>query len=366
MIVLILLAILFISFALGILIIPRIVLLANHFHLYDQPNARKIHAKPIPRIGGTAFLPVAVIATAIVLVPYLRIVTNHADLWSDMQIQHLLAYLCGSLIIYIVGLYDDLYCLSYRSKFVAQIIASLLLCISGLWVANFSNICYINIVPFWIGMPFTILFVVYVTNAMNLIDGIDGLSSGLSILTLIIMTSLNLIAGDLIWAFSSVAFIGVLCAFFYFNVFSIKYKIFMGDAGSLSLGYTLAFLVLHFWQRDPVWNPVFHNVGLVALSPLAIPLLDVVRVFFFRILHKKNPFMPDKTHIHHLLMDAGISPRMTLMLILYFSCVIVLANYLIADYISQTIMLLTDIILYTVLIIAIASIRKSNQSSSKQ
>ncbi len=346
MLSLLILAIIVVSFLLGLAIIPHIVNLAMRLHLYDQPNARKVHKKPIPRIGGIAFLPVATISLAIILVPYLRMVPDHVEIWSNMRVQHLLAYLSGVLIIYVIGLFDDLYTASYRTKFLVQIIAAALLCVSGLWVANFCNVFFINEVPFWIGMPFTIFFVVYVTNAMNLIDGIDGLASGLSIITLIIMATLNLIAGDIIWAFMSAAFIGVLCAFYYFNVFSWKYKIFMGDAGSLSLGYTLAFLVLHFWQRDPVWNPYFHNVGLVALSPLAIPLLDVVRVSLFRILRKSNPFLPDKTHIHHLLMDAGFSPKNTLFLILCFSCVIIIANYLIADFISQTLMLATDILLY--------------------
>lgn len=345
----IILATLGISFLLGILIIPRIVNLAMRLHLYDNPDARKVHKKPIPRIGGVTFLPIAIISLAFVLVPYLRLDTNQTELWAGMQIQHLLAYLSGALLIYIVGLYDDVYTASYRVKFIVQIIAGSLLCISGLWVANFSNVCFVNEVPFWIGMPFTVFFVVYVTNAMNLIDGIDGLSSGLSIIALSIIAALNLIAGDLIWAFMSTAFIGILCAFFYFNVFSWKYKIFMGDAGSLSLGYTLAFLVLHFWQRNPVWNPVFHNVGLVALSPLVIPLLDVVRVSLFRILRKNNPFLPDKTHIHHLLLDAGFSSKNTLFLILTFSGIIIVANSLIADFISQTLMIITDIILYVCL-----------------
>lgn len=340
------------SFLLGLFTIPRIAKLAMRMHLYDQPDARKVHKRPIPRIGGTSFLPTAALSMAVVLVTYLRLVPEN-DLWNGIHAQHLLAYLCGSLLIYIVGLYDDVYTASYRVKFVVQIIAAALLCVSGLWVANFSNVFFIEEVPFWIGMPFTIVFVVYVTNAMNLIDGIDGLSSGLSIITLVILTGLNLIAGDQIWAMMSIAFIGVLLAFFYFNVYSWHYKIFMGDAGSLSLGYTLAFLVLHFWQREPVWNPIFHNVGLVALSPLAIPLLDVIRVSLFRILNKKNPFLPDKTHIHHLLMDAGFSARNTLFLILSFSVVIIAANAFIADFISQTVMIITDVALYICLCIGV-------------
>lgn len=340
-----------ISISLGLYIIPLLVSLAQKLKLMDTPDERKVHKIPVPRIGGLTFLPIAIVSLAIVLVVLLRYNSDYEGLWANMQIQHLLAYLSGALIIYLIGLYDDIYTANYRIKFLAQIIAASLLCISGLWVANFSNVFYIREVPFWIGMPFTVFFVVYVTNAINLIDGIDGLASGLAIIALSIITGLNLIAGHEIWAYMAVAYIGVLIAFFIYNVFSWKNRIFMGDAGSLSLGYTLSFLVLHFWQRDPVWNPLFHNVGIVALSPLVIPLLDVVRVFFVRIVHHKNPFLPDKNHIHHLLLDCGFSAHNTLFLILAFSGVIIVANYIIADFLSQTIMLFTDVILYSCMIL---------------
>lgn len=365
--IIIIISVFSVSIILGLFIIPKIADLALKLRLYDVPDARKIHKKPIPRIGGTTFLPIAIVSLATILVLHLRTSDNIEGLWSNMQAQHLLAYLCGALLIYIIGLYDDIYCANYRLKFIVQILAAVLLCISGLWVANFSNVFYIREVPFWIGMPFTIFFVVYVTNAINLIDGIDGLASGLAIIGLILITTLNNIAGDQIWSYMSVAFIGVLIAFFYYNVFSWKHKIFMGDAGSLSLGYTLAFLVLHFWQRTPVWNPLFHNVGLVALSPLVIPLLDVVRVFFFRIIHKRNPFLPDKNHIHHLLIAGGFSAHNTLILILTFSVIIIVVNYLIADFISQTIMVFTDIILYSVFVaIALWMKNEKKREESKE
>ncbi len=350
-----------VTFALGFFIIPHLVQKAHELHLYDSPDERKVHKRPIPRIGGVIFLPIAMFTFVLVFVVYYLIRIDVNELWDESSTRHFLAYICGAILIYSIGLYDDIYGASYRIKFVFQIAAALILCSSGLWIANFSNVFFIKEVHVLVGAPFTILFIVFVTNAMNLIDGIDGLASGLSIIAFTIIFFLNFAIQNYIWVFFCAAFIGVLIAFYYYNVYSWKYKIFMGDAGSLTLGYTLTFLVLHFWQRDPVWNPIFHNVGLVAISPLTIPMLDVIRVFFVRIKNKKNPFLPDKNHIHHLLLAAGFNARDTLMLILVFSVIIIVANYLIADFISQTVMLITDVVLYAGLVFMANSLRKEKE-----
>lgn len=135
-------------------------------------------------------------------------------------------------------------------------------------------------------------------------------------------------------------------AFFYYNVFDKKRKIFMGDAGSLTLGYTLAFLILHFWQANPVWNNIMHNAGIVAMSTLIIPLFDVVRVFMSRIRDGRNPFLADKNHIHHKLLRTGLSGTMTMIAILIMSIAFIAINYFVASYISQTLMIIVDVILY--------------------
>ena len=334
------------SLLLGFLIIPCVVRLSHEMHLYDLPDSRKVHALPIPRLGGVVFLPIATAIIAIVLVIMLRVGVTGEFLWSNVTIQHFLAYIAGAMMLYSVGLFDDLHGVSYRVKFCIQIMAAILLCIAGLWIADFSYVFFIEEVPWWIGMPVTVLFVVYLTNAMNLIDGIDGLASGLSIIALSVIACLNYFAKDITWTMIPLAFVGVLLPFFYYNVFGDKYKTFMGDAGSLTLGFTLAFLVLHFWQREPVWDGHIHNIGIIALSTLVIPMFDVVRVFASRVRDGRNPFLPDKNHIHHKLLRTGMKPKIAMATLLFLSMLFVFINYLVAEFMSQTIMIIGDVVLF--------------------
>ena len=349
----ILVSLLVIAFASGLFVIPYIVNLAHELHLYDLPDSRKVHQLPIPRLGGVAFMPVIIITVAMVLVVMLRANIATEKLWTAVTIQHFLAYLAGSLMLYSIGLYDDLHGVSYRIKFLVQIVAASLLCISGLWVANMYYIFFIESLPFWIGMPLTVLFIVYLTNAINLIDGIDGLASGLSIISLGVIAALNIISGHLVWAMLAITILGVVTSFFYYNVFDKEHKIFMGDSGSLVLGYTLAFLVLHFWQIDPVWNAFQHNIGIIALSTLVIPMFDVVRVFASRVRDGRNPFLPDKNHIHHKLLRTGMKPKMAMATLLFLSMLFVFINYLVAEFMSQTVMIIGDVVLFCLMHIII-------------
>lgn len=344
------LIILFLTFALSLLLgaftIPRVVGLSHELHLYDLPDSRKVHVLPIPRMGGVVFLPTAIVIIAVVLVVMLRINIAKEFLWNNVTIQHFLAYIAGAMMLYGVGLFDDLHGVSYRVKFCIQALSAMLLCVAGLWIADFSYIFFINEVPWWIGMPVTMLFVVYLTNAINLIDGIDGLASGLCIISLSVIAGLNYFAGDVTWAIIPLAFVGVLIPFFCYNVFGNENKTFMGDAGSLTLGFTLSFLILHFWQREPVWDRHIHNIGIIALSTLIIPMFDVVRVFASRVRDGRNPFLPDKNHIHHKLLRAGLSPKMALAVLLLISASIIILNYFVASYLSQTLMIIGDIVFF--------------------
>ncbi len=335
------------------ILLPHVVSLSQSLHLYDMPDSRKVHVIPIPRLGGSVFLPIATIVITAALVVFVRLDYHHDALWNSVTVQHFLAYLSGAMSLYAIGLYDDIHGVGYRTKFIVQVLAGLILCISGLWISDLSYIFFIHRIAWWIGMPLTILFVVYVTNAINLIDGIDGLASGLSIIALIVMAMLNIQAGSMTWALLATAYLGVVVVFFGYNVYGKTHKTFMGDAGSLTLGYTLAFLILHFWQDQPVWNPYFHNVGIVAMSTLVIPMFDVVRVFLSRIRDHRNPFLPDKNHIHHKLLRAGLSPFMTMVTLLTISVAIIVINYIIASHISQTLMIIVDILLFCLMHICI-------------
>lgn len=338
-----------ISFIIGFIAIPRVAHLAHELHLYDMPDSRKVHSLPIPRLGGVVFLPTIIIATAMVVALATRFGLNFNTLIYHGAPQHFVAYLAGAMLLYCLGIYDDMVGVGYRVKFCVQTAAACLLCVSGLWVASLEHIFFVDSIPFWIGMPLTVFFVVYVTNAMNLIDGIDGLASGLASLSLLCMAVLCVISRDMVWAMLAMAFVGVLTVFFGYNVFGHSNKVFMGDSGSLTLGFTLSFMVLHFWQKNPVWNPHLHNIGIVVLSTLVIPMLDVVRVFMSRVRDGRNPFLPDKNHIHHKLMRTGLSVHVTMVTLLLLSATFILLNYLVATYLSQTLILVLDAVLFCVM-----------------
>lgn len=368
MLILLILSVLFImTFCIGMFVIPRVSSLSKELHLYDLPDSRKIHKMPIPRTGGVVFLPAVAISIAFVLVVLLRTRLYADDIWRGSIVGHFLAYLSGGMILFSVGLYDDIHGVGYKAKFIAQIIAASLLCVSGLWVATFGDIFFIGKIPFWIGMPVTIASVVYLTNAINLIDGIDGLASGLACISLAVLAAVNLINHYLVWAMLCTAFLGVVMAFFYYNVFNKSNKIFMGDTGSLTLGFTLSFLVLHFWQKEPVWNPHLHNIGIIAVSTLVIPLFDVVRVMMSRIRDHRNPFLPDKNHIHHKLLRAGLSGSMTMVTILLLSCLFILTNYFVASYISPSVIVVMDVVLFCLMhiVINIFIARKESETGIK-
>lgn len=344
--IVILLSTFVIAMTIGIYTIPRIVRLSHELHLYDLPDSRKVHTIPVPRLGGVAFLPTVIISIAIVVAVASRFGITFGALSEAGAPQHFVAYLAGAMMLYCLGIYDDVHGVGYKLKFAIQIFAAFLLCISGLWIASLDHIFYIDRIPYWIGMPLTVVFVVYITNAINLIDGIDGLASGLSAISLFVAIMLCMMSGDIIWAMLAIAYLGVVLIFFCFNVYGGKNKVFMGDAGSLTLGYTLSFIVLHFWQAHPVWNPYLHNIGIIILSTLIIPMLDVVRVMMSRIRDGRNPFLPDKNHIHHKLMRTGLSGRMTMLTILLISALFIVANYLVASFLSQTLMVILDILFF--------------------
>ena len=323
----------------GAVFTPAILDFCKRKKLYDLPNSRKVHAMAVPRMGGISFFPSMVLGFAVCLIVIASNdgIDHPLTIWSA-------SYLVGLAIIYVTGIVDDMIGLNASTKFMAQICAASLLPLSGLYINDLYGLFGIYTIPAYIGVPLTVFMIVFVINAINLIDGIDGLASGLAIIALTVIATLNIYLGHLAWAMIATAMLGVLCAFFYFNVFGKRDKTFMGDAGSLTLGYTLAFLILHFWQRDPVWNKYIHNVGIIALSTLIIPMFDVVRVMMSRLRDKRDPFLPDKNHIHHKLLRTGMSPTWVMITLLCLSSAFIFINYLTAAYLSQTLMIIFDIL----------------------
>ena len=237
--------------------------------------------------------------------------------------------------------------LRYRSKFVVQIIAAIMIPLSGLWINNLYGILGIHELTPWLGIPLTILLIVFLCNAVNLIDGIDGLASGLSCVSLVILGSLYI--HNRLWMYAMLAFasFGVLIPFFYYNVFGKVdrcKKIFMGDTGSLTLGYILSFLIIRYSACAPEIIPYSDGAIIIAFSTLIIPMFDVIRVMFIRWRSHKGIFTADKNHIHHKLLNMGLTQRRAMLLILAMACLFSGMNICLISYIDNNILIGIDIL----------------------
>ena len=230
-------------------------------------------------------------------------------------------------------------------------VCAALLVAGGLWVSNLHGILGIYEIPFWLGAPLSMVIIVYVVNAINLIDGIDGLASGLSAAAFIIYGTVFGLVGKPVYAVMSFAALGVLVPFFYYNVFGNpvkRKKIFMGDTGSLTIGLLLTFMGLQILVYSPEQVPLFGtNVIVMAVSPLIIPCFDVIRVFAFRLIHHGNPFLPDKSHIHHKLLAIGMPQKAAMVSIVIGAVFFSALNIFLSRYLNVNALLFIDIFLWT-------------------
>ena len=350
------------------ILIPQILLIAFRRNLFDEVDERKIHHGTVPRLGGIAFVPVIFFSTILLCGIHIAMGNeSFIDLFAS-NARALCFAVCCLLVLYLVGIADDLIGIRYSAKFVAQILCSVMLIAGGLTINNLHGILGIYILPDWISWLLTVLFVVFIINAINLIDGVDGLASGLSSVALLFYGYFFVLEERYIFAMLSFAAIGVLLPFFYYNVFGRaerRRKIFMGDTGSLTIGFLLCFLGIRLITCIPD-DEGLPNPLLIMLSPLAIPSLDVLRVFIHRKRLHKNPFMPDKSHIHHKLLAAGMVQRGVMLVIVFGTVVLTFLNIFISRYIEVTILALIDIVLWTVFNIWLTSrIKRSGSDLAK-
>lgn len=329
-------------------LIPQILLIAYRRNLFDEVDERKIHKGSIPRLGGIAFEPVILLSIALVLGGNIMLgQETFADIFAERELL-LVAAFCSVQLLYLVGIADDLIGIKYRAKFVVQIVCALLLICSGCWFDTFAGALGIEQLSPWIGYPFTAVVIVFLINAINLIDGIDGLASGLSSIACIIYGVSFFLLGK--YALSIIAFatLGVLCPFFYYNVFGdVKKhsKIFMGDTGSLTIGLILSILGIKLYTM-PATSALEFKPAVLAFSPLIIPCFDVIRVYIMRIRQHRSPFLPDKSHIHHKFLAAGMNPRPAMVTLVSISALFCLVNLALSTIMDINIIVVLDILFW--------------------
>lgn len=333
-------------------IIPKILIISFRKRLFDVPDARKVHKRPVPRLGGVTFFPVILFVLCILTA--FRVMAGYlpnANLTPNFTTE-ILCLFAGLTLLYVIGIGDDLVSVRYGNKFKIQILSAALFPVAGLYINNFYGLLGIYEITPYLGMPLTVLLVVFITNAINLIDGIDGLASSICIVALSVFGVL--FANRELWMFSHLAFVcvGILIPFFMYNVFgNIErgHKIFMGDTGSLTLGYVLSFLVIKYCMYTGSQYVYEGNSPIViAFSILLVPCLDVIRVVIGRVRRGKSPFLPDRTHIHHKFMAMGFTPRKALILIQLISTCFIAGSFWMSHYeVNINIIFLLNIVVWT-------------------
>ena len=335
---------------LGQIIIPRILVISHRKRLFDQPDSRKVHHRPISRLGGVTFFPVILsVMCTIGLLQFYEMENITSSVISES-----LCLVAGLMLLYMIGVCDDLIGVRYRRKFEVQILAAAFLPFAGLSIQNLGGLFgWYEISPL-VGVPLTMLLTVFLINAINLIDGIDGLASGLCMVAITLFGMSFALHGSWMYALLAFASVGVLIPFFFYNVFGNAnrgHKIFMGDTGSLTLGFILSVMVVKYVSVMVQESSRLDGAPVVmAFSILLVPSLDVCRVVLNRFRRRVHPFKPDKSHIHHKFLNMGFTPRRSMILIqLMAVAFIVLTLVLLRIGLLAPVVFILDILVWTLM-----------------
>lgn len=285
-----------VSFIISFLAIPVVLQIAEQKKLYDIPDERKVHTRPVASLGGVGIFGGFILASLL-------------SIQISPQFYEFQYFFAAAFVIFFLGLKDDLVILSASKKFIGQVIAaSIIIHLGQLRIDSMHGLFGFEQVPEGFGLALSYLTIIVVINSFNLIDGIDGLASSLGILTMLVFGTYFFAINQQAYALLSFSMAGSLVAFLIFNHHPAK--IFMGDSGSLMIGLVNAILVIKFINvagstSAAVAIPLESAVA-IGFSILIVPLLDTLRVFGIRIFNGRSPFTPDRNHVHHLLLDRGL------------------------------------------------------------
>jgi len=280
------------AFVLTLIFIPPVIFMVKRFKLFDRPNARKEHSVPTPTFGGISIF----VGMMVSLLFWFKFY-NHPSI---------LTFFLSMILLFGVGIMDDLKDLAARYKLIIEAGLASLLAVSGIRITSFGGLFGISELHIAAQYLITVITIVGITNAFNLIDGIDGLAGGLGFMSLVTLGLFLTISKDLNYAMIAFALAGALLGFLYFNFNPAR--IFMGDTGSLVLGFVIAVLCVQLMKINSILSaPVVPNIYVFTLGIVMIPVFDTLRVFGTRIWKGHSPFSADKTHIHHLITNKGFT-----------------------------------------------------------
>jgi UDP-GlcNAc:undecaprenyl-phosphate/decaprenyl-phosphate GlcNAc-1-phosphate transferase len=285
-----------VSFIITFLAVPVIIKIAETKKLYDEPDARKLHSKPIASLGGVGIFGGFFLAALLSI-----------SVKTNPEFQYFFA---SAIVIFFLGIKDDILILTAMKKFIGQVLAAaIIIHLGGIRIDSMYGLLGIYELPEAFSLALSYMTIIVVVNAYNLIDGVDGLAGTLGLLTMSVFGAYFFMVNMPAYSLLAFAMAGSLLAFLIFNYNPAK--IFMGDSGSLMLGMVNAILAIKFITVAASPSAVFPIESAVAVgfSILMVPLADTLRVFSIRILQGRSPFTPDRNHIHHLMLDRGLNHK---------------------------------------------------------
>lgn len=283
--------------------IPVIIEVAKDKKLFDEPGERKVHKAVIPTLGGLGIFAGFIIAI-LMGVPS-----------SDTSVFQY--FMAAIMIIFFMGIKDDILILTATKKFIGQLVAAgIIIKFGGIQITNMYGFLGIHAIPHTASFLLTLFTIVVITNSFNLIDGVDGLAGSLGLLTSVIFGIYFYLTGQVLYTIMAISLAGSLVAFLIYNFNPAK--IFMGDTGSLLIGLVNSIFVIKFISVASSPSSAFplQSAPAIGFSILLVPLFDTLRVVSHRVINHRSPFCPDRNHIHHFLLDQGLSHKM-----IVFACV---------------------------------------------
>jgi len=297
--------------------VPSIVNIARLKDLCSIPNGRTSHISATPNLGGITVFIALVLSTVI-----------FAGTYFKFELRYIIS---GLIIVFFIGIKDDILIIDPYKKLAGQILAVVLIAVfAGIRITNLFGLFHIGQLPYLVSILLTVFVFIVIINGFNLIDGIDGLASGIGILTSSVFGIWFWMTGNIAYTILSFSFVGTLTAFFYFNVFGKKNKIFLGDTGSMITGFIIGVLACRFLQLELVSEGVtkIPSAPTVVCGVLIIPLFDSLRVFILRIKQGKSPFKADRQHIHHRLLQLGCSHLQATLILISVNLFFIVLSYL--------------------------------------
>lgn len=334
------------SFFVVFFAIPKVIFFAQKFRLADVAGKRASHKGSVPVFGGIAIYSGIIFSLLF---------------WTELaNVQFIIVAL---LVVFFLGVIDDLLSLSPRKKIIGQIISVLIVIYFGdIQINNMHGVLGIYVLPDIIATLFTGFVFVVITNSFNLIDGVDGLACGIGIISSFCFGVTTLLMDQIDMAIISFSLMGALIAFLKYNAHPAR--IFMGDTGSLVVGFILSVLAINIISEGIIIKgmPSFPNKGpLLAIAFLAIPLFDSLRVFIVRVSLGRNPLSPGRGHIHHALLDLGFGHIRTTMTLILVSIILIIVSYFLLELNINISIAILAFVSYVLLIIPFYILRKSRK-----